>query len=156
MKNRYPTWNPGKWRHGPKPAVPWFNFDPHQCRYLNHAQAGASWLTSVRSSGLLPGPVTFSPRAEVTWYPTSSKRTPEGENGGWGGERGGRGGGGSPKTLSKPLLRPYLGLSLPLPSLPPNSHKPCYLNNEKPAGESESNPGTKTVNPYQPSSTRLG
>ena len=29
VKNRYPKWNPGKWKHGPKPAVPWwFNFDP--------------------------------------------------------------------------------------------------------------------------------
>ena len=25
-------WNPGKWKHRPKPAVPWwFNFDPHPC-----------------------------------------------------------------------------------------------------------------------------
>ena len=34
-KNRYPTWNPGKWKHGLKPAVPWwswwFNFDPYPC-----------------------------------------------------------------------------------------------------------------------------
>ena len=30
VKNRYLKWNPGKWRHGPKPAVPWwFNFDPY-------------------------------------------------------------------------------------------------------------------------------
>ena len=29
VKNRYPNWNPSKWKHGPKPAVPWFNFDPY-------------------------------------------------------------------------------------------------------------------------------
>ena len=30
VKNRYPKWNPGKWKHGPKPAVPWWlNFDPY-------------------------------------------------------------------------------------------------------------------------------
>ena len=30
VKNMYPKWNPGKWKLGPKPAVPWwFNFDPH-------------------------------------------------------------------------------------------------------------------------------
>ena len=29
VKNRYPKWNPGKWKHGLKSAVPWwFNFDP--------------------------------------------------------------------------------------------------------------------------------
>ena len=27
---RYPNWNPGKWKHGLKPAVPWWlNFDPY-------------------------------------------------------------------------------------------------------------------------------
>ena len=26
----YPKWNPGKWKHGLNPAVPWwFNFDPY-------------------------------------------------------------------------------------------------------------------------------
>ena len=30
VKNVYPTWNPGKWKHGPKPAVLWwFNCDPY-------------------------------------------------------------------------------------------------------------------------------
>ena len=28
VTNRYPRWNPGKWKHGPKSAVCWFNFDP--------------------------------------------------------------------------------------------------------------------------------
>ena len=29
VKNRCPKWNPGKWKHERKPAVPWwFNFDP--------------------------------------------------------------------------------------------------------------------------------
>ena len=29
VKNRFPKWNPGKWKHGLKPAVPcWFSFDP--------------------------------------------------------------------------------------------------------------------------------
>ena len=29
VKNMYPKWTPGKWKYGPKPAVPWwFNFDP--------------------------------------------------------------------------------------------------------------------------------
>ena len=29
VKKRYPKWNPGKWKHGLKPAVPWcLNFDP--------------------------------------------------------------------------------------------------------------------------------
>ena len=27
-QNMYPKWNPGKWKHGPKPAVPWWlNFE---------------------------------------------------------------------------------------------------------------------------------
>ena len=31
-KSMYPKWNPGKWKHGPKPAVHWwFDFDPHPC-----------------------------------------------------------------------------------------------------------------------------
>ena len=33
VKNMYPKWNPGKWKHGLKPAVPWwcnFDADPHQ------------------------------------------------------------------------------------------------------------------------------
>ena len=30
LKNRYIKWNPVKWKHGQKPAVPWwFNFDPY-------------------------------------------------------------------------------------------------------------------------------
>ena len=30
VNNRYPEWNPGKWKQILKPAVPWrFNFDPH-------------------------------------------------------------------------------------------------------------------------------
>ena len=30
VKHRYPKWNPGKWKHGPKSAVPcWFYFDPY-------------------------------------------------------------------------------------------------------------------------------
>ena len=30
VTNRYPKWNPGKWKHGPNSAVPcWFNFEPH-------------------------------------------------------------------------------------------------------------------------------
>ena len=30
VKNRYPKWNPGTWKHGPKPAVPWLlNFEPY-------------------------------------------------------------------------------------------------------------------------------
>ena len=24
VKSRHPKWNPGKWKHGPKPAVPWW------------------------------------------------------------------------------------------------------------------------------------
>ena len=29
VKNMYQKLNPGKWKHGPKPAVPWrLNFDP--------------------------------------------------------------------------------------------------------------------------------
>ena len=33
IKNRYPKWNPSKWKHGPKPAVPWWlNFDPYPYR----------------------------------------------------------------------------------------------------------------------------
>ena len=24
VKNRYPKWNPSNWKHGPKPAVPWW------------------------------------------------------------------------------------------------------------------------------------
>ena len=31
-----PKWNPGKWKHGPKPAVPWWlNFDPYPCDGLS-------------------------------------------------------------------------------------------------------------------------
>ena len=30
VKNTCPKWNPGKWKHGQKPAVPWwFSFDPY-------------------------------------------------------------------------------------------------------------------------------
>ena len=30
VKNRHPKWNPGKWKQGLKPAVPWwFRFDPY-------------------------------------------------------------------------------------------------------------------------------
>ena len=30
VKDRYPTWNPGKWNQRLKPAVPWWtNFNPH-------------------------------------------------------------------------------------------------------------------------------
>ena len=30
VKNQYPKWNPGKWKHGLKPVVPWwFYFDPY-------------------------------------------------------------------------------------------------------------------------------
>ena len=30
VRNRYPKWNPGKWKRELKPAVPeWFNFDPY-------------------------------------------------------------------------------------------------------------------------------
>ena len=35
VKNRYPKWNPGKWKHGLEPAVPWwFIFDPYPCIVL--------------------------------------------------------------------------------------------------------------------------
>ena len=31
VKNRYTKWDPGKWKHGRKPAVPWwFDFDPYR------------------------------------------------------------------------------------------------------------------------------
>ena len=30
VENRYPKWNPGRWKHGLKPAVVWwFHFDPY-------------------------------------------------------------------------------------------------------------------------------
>ena len=39
-------WNPGKWKHGPKIAVPWwFNFDP----YPSEAQPG-NWSSLLGSS----------------------------------------------------------------------------------------------------------
>ena len=48
-KNRYPKWNPGKWKHGLKPAVPWwFNFDPYpyvECKYLPLDHMGNSLLS---------------------------------------------------------------------------------------------------------------
>ena len=28
VKKGYPNWNPGNWKHGLKPARPWFRFDP--------------------------------------------------------------------------------------------------------------------------------
>ena len=36
VKNRYPECNPGKWKHGLKPAVQFLlvNFDPHPYRFL--------------------------------------------------------------------------------------------------------------------------
>ena len=35
VKNRYPKWNPCKWKQGLKPAVPWtFNFDPYPYEQL--------------------------------------------------------------------------------------------------------------------------
>ena len=50
-KNRYPKWNPGKWKHGPKPVVPWwFHFDPHPNRPDKHLSTiqtttcGCAWL----------------------------------------------------------------------------------------------------------------
>ena len=37
VKSQYPKWNPGKWKHGPKPAVPsWFNFDPYPYVYVSN------------------------------------------------------------------------------------------------------------------------
>ena len=50
---------PGKWQHGPKPAVPWwFNFDPH----LFHAFAlllQTAALYSPRRSVISSGNATF-------------------------------------------------------------------------------------------------
>ena len=41
VKHRYPTWNPGKWKHGLKSAVPcWFNFDPHPFGFLESTSRG--------------------------------------------------------------------------------------------------------------------
>ena len=38
LKKRYPEWNPGKWKHGPKPASPnLFNFEPHPYRVKHGA-----------------------------------------------------------------------------------------------------------------------
>ena len=44
VKNRYPKWNPGKWKHGLKAAVPWwFNFDPYPHPQGNHAKILKGW-----------------------------------------------------------------------------------------------------------------
>ena len=43
VKNRYPKWNPGKWKHGPTPVVPWwFNFEP--CPNNSQNVVSTSWL----------------------------------------------------------------------------------------------------------------
>ena len=45
LKKPVPKWNPGKWKHGPKPASPLlFNFEPHQCRIQpKHGQTRRHW-----------------------------------------------------------------------------------------------------------------
>ena len=48
IKNRYPKWNPGKWKHGLKPGLPWwFNFDPYP--YLLQATSEQRRLCLVQS-----------------------------------------------------------------------------------------------------------
>ena len=50
VKTRYPKWNPGKWKHGPKLAVFWWlNFDPYPF------STGASHLGATRSLTPQPG-----------------------------------------------------------------------------------------------------
>ena len=68
VKNRYPKWNPGKWKHGPKLAVPWWlNFDP----YPNQVKQEALPIVRLHPKGPLPSP----PASTET--PTS-RRAPSG------------------------------------------------------------------------------
>ena len=59
VKNRYPTWNPGKWTHPLKPVISWWlNFDPYPCEkwllgcliqmtgFLRLVQATAYWTSA--------------------------------------------------------------------------------------------------------------
>ena len=42
VKNRYPKWNLGKWKHGLKPAVRWwFKFDPYPA-FKGHVKTGSN------------------------------------------------------------------------------------------------------------------
>ena len=46
-KHMYPKWSPGKWKHGPKPAVPcWSNFDPHPT--VDMVPLGGHWRIRVQ------------------------------------------------------------------------------------------------------------
>ena len=51
VKKRFPKWNPGKWKHGLKPAVSWwFNFDP----YPKVRRPGGGFLPSSSSRNCPP------------------------------------------------------------------------------------------------------
>ena len=53
VKNGYPKWNPGKWKHGLKPAVPWwFNFDPHPAATIRHHPALRGQARTFLAGGL--------------------------------------------------------------------------------------------------------
>ena len=63
VKNRYAKWNPGKWQHGPKPAVPWwFNFDPHPSE-----NSGRSLRPPARCSTARPLDLWARTRSESPW-----------------------------------------------------------------------------------------
>ena len=103
VKNRYPKWNPSKWKPGPKPVVPWwFHFDPypHELRHAITRPQKEPW-TCTKDCPDLPRGQT--PRQAGTWKMNKPPGTlfflyvqrGSGGRGGAGGRGGGgRGGGG--------------------------------------------------------------
>ena len=50
----YPKWNPGKWKHGLKPAVPWwFHFDPYPFAFENEILSFSPLLVLNRGLGAI-------------------------------------------------------------------------------------------------------
>ena len=144
VKNRYPKWNPGKWKRRLTSAVLlWFNFDPypHVCwddkKKATRSRSGLLVLrVAIELQSLGPGPTLL-----VTWrWRWAAGRHMEDNSplpGGWGGGRGGgrcRGEGGkgegAPKTYFV-LIRPYLGLIWAPPPSPPPPPSPHNLLNKQ-------------------------
>ena len=59
VENRYPKWNPGKWKHGAKPAVPWW-FHTH------FKQHGAKATTTLKPQLMCQHPKGKEQRGKQT------------------------------------------------------------------------------------------
>ena len=80
VKNRYPKWNFGKWKHGLKSAVPWwFNIDPQPYVQTSPSALDCYWVGSL-DFNFIGNQVGFSTKPQkVKLFTQGSRQQPRGQ-----------------------------------------------------------------------------